>query len=316
MALTPPYNTVQLTATPVNALGEPISDAVPVTFTAVDSIVSVDTAGRVTANFRTEGLSSLTRVIASLRYQNVTLADTATIQVTATAPSSPLATFTLQAAPGYSTQCNLNITAIENCGSVVTIALDSAGDTLRSATKATLVVAYASSHPLLATIDSSGTITELDTGHVTFSTSTWAYGVVMRDSLPYIIDWPQENAVHAVQTITHGATPTLDWSYPAMTIVAGGTIVWSNQFDQKIDIIFDDSTAVSACLPSLLCSLFPPTGSGNVPPFYTDTTYTDPSVYALGAVIRSFPIAGTYHYHSRIFPSTRGVIYVKEPITP
>jgi hypothetical protein len=313
--LTPPYNTVQLTATPVNALGEPINNAGLVTFTAADSIVNVDSTGLVTANFRTAGLTSLTRIIASLRYQNVTLADTVAIQVTATAPSSPLATFTLQPAAGDGTRCNINITHLsENCGSVITTALDEAGDTLMSATKATLVVAYASSHPLLATIDRAGTITELDTGHVTFSASTWAYGVAMRDSLPYIIDWPLFDFTYIVQT-TNNLLPTLGLKKPGMTIVAGGNIGWLNPIDQKIDIVFDDSTSVSSgCF--LICGLLPPMGGGNIPPFYTDTTHTDTSAYAGGITARLFPVAGTYHYHSRIFPSTRGVIYVKEPITP
>jgi plastocyanin len=316
---------VQLAATPYNALGEVLSGLDRVTFVAADSgdsTVTVDSTGLVTARYTTRNLNSATHIIAKLRSGNVTLADTAVIQVTATPPAAALATFTLQPSVGQGTSCNYNAVGtpfVENCGTLVVNAKDSLGTILSSASKHTLVIAYRTLNPLIATINESGTIKELDTGRVTFTASTWAYGVAMQDSLRYVISWPRYNTVRIKRiTPVNSLTPVLVFDPMATIIAAGGTVTWNNLYAQSTDVVFDDPAAVDSGCLFLLCGAgtFRASGVGNIPPFYTDPTFADTSVFAGGFVSRSFPVAGTYHYHSRLFPSSSGVIYVKEGVTP
>jgi hypothetical protein len=316
IALTPPHNTVQLIATPLNANGVPLTNVGTIAFISGDSTVSIDSEGLVTAKYQTKNINSATTVIASLQYQNVTLADTAIVQVNATPPSTPLSTFALHSAAGSGTTCNVNLLGspqYENCGPLIVSATTEAGDTLINASKKSILVAYTVSNPLVAQITSTGKITEIDTGHVTFSASTWAYGVAMQDSLPFVLSWPRyaPNEISKV-TPVGSLTPVLVFK-PSVAVSVGGTVVWHNKYAQPIDVVFDDSTAIETGCPLLLCAFFPYTGTGNIPPFHQDLT--DTSAFAKGYVGRSFPVAGVYHYHSRLFPSSTGTVYVYEDLS-
>jgi hypothetical protein len=276
----------------------------------------------VTANSLTPSVSAPTRVVATLRYQNVTLTDTAAIQVVATPPTSSLAAFVLHPGAGFSPTCNLESSGIQflrNCGTLVVDATTEAGGILSSADSSSILVAYKTSNPLTATVDAFGSIREGDTGHVTFVASTWAYGVGRRDSLRYTISWPRygSNQVQEVVTVD-SATVQPVWSMPAISIAVGGTVAWINQFSRIVDITFDDPAGVEAgCFAIFICTDgAPSTGPGNVPGFYTDLAGTDTSVLSHGIVARSFPVAGTYRYHSTRFSSLSGVIYVRSNLQP
>jgi len=319
LALFGSATTVQLTATPLNVHGQPLEHTGPAAFVAHDSAVTVTPAGVMTAQYETGGTP--TYVVATLQYQNVTLTDTVWVQVTATAPAAPLATLTLRPADGKSATCNANFTGIpflDNCGPLVVDATDAAGDSLANAAMQTILVAYASSDPLTASVDQFGQITELDTGHVTLSASTWAYGVAMRDSVRYTISWPRWQVVQ-MQSVTPVASDTsvLIPAQPDIVLNAGGSLGFYNQFGRPLDIVFDDPSSVQpGCYFAILCSALPSTGGGNVDPFYYDETGTDPSPYALGIVLRAFPVAGTYRYHSTRFPSVVGTIRVRPTLAP
>jgi hypothetical protein len=319
LALTPPYNTVRLEAVPLNARGEPLAGTGLVTFTTTDSTVSVDSTGVVTAQYKTKNVNNPTFVVAHLQYQNVTLTDTVAIQVTSIPPAAPLATFVLQPSPQASTTCNLNVGGsplIENCGPLVVYATDELGDTLANASLRSILIAYESSKPLVARVASSGKITESDTGHVVLSASTWAYGVLMSDSLPFAISWSRYTNIGIRRITPVGSlTPELVFG-PPVAINVGGTVAWQNNYQDPIDIVFDDSTAIAEGCFVLRCGVLPSTGTGNVPPFYYDDTETDTSAFSLGFIARSFPVAGIYHYHSRLYPSSTGVIYVREGLSP
>jgi hypothetical protein len=318
LSVTPPTNTVQLHAIPFNAAGDSLPDATGrVTYTSADSTVSVDSTGLVTANYITRNANRPTFVVARLQYQNVTLSDTVNIQVTPTAPTARLSTFVLQPGAGTSTNCMLDqLQIFGNCGPLVVNATDENGDTLSSAARHVILISYKSSNPLLAQITQTGNITESDTGHVTFTASTWAYGVVMRDSLPYIINWPNYQGVQ-VELITpvNSLTPVLIFAQPYVIVHVGGTVTWGNQNALPTDIVFDDSTDVAEGCFLGFCDAFPPTGTGNILPFYLDPTGQDTSVFAQGIVTRSFPVAGVYHYHSRLYPASTGIVDVREAIS-
>jgi hypothetical protein len=310
LAIAPPYNTVRLVATPLNAEGDVIPDIGPVKFATVDSAIRVDSTGTVVAQYRTN--SNVAYVIASLQYQNLTLADTVAVQVTQAAPSERLATFSLQPQIGYHSSCSLSVFGgfLDTCGSLRVSATDSAGGIVSNSGTSSIVIAYTSSNPLIALVDQKGKITAVDTGHVTFTASTWAYGIVMRDSLQYVIDWPQYQQMNIVLAVPpNGLTAVPTFEEPVVTLGVGGTLAWLNLEAPPLDIVFDDSVDVDSGCIQLDCSAAPTTGVGNVPSYYLDPAYTG---FGIGYAARSFPVAGTYHYHSSLYPSSTGVVYVRE----
>jgi hypothetical protein len=154
LALTPGFNTVQLTATPVNAAGTPLSGLGPVTYTATDTTVTVSPTGLVTARLVTQP-GVVTRVKASLQAQNMTLTDVVRIQITDTVPQHLLSTFSMQPAAGDSAKRSLDYDQFPWPAR----AFNTAGDTVCGSAACSLLVSYTSSNPKVATIvQESGTI--------------------------------------------------------------------------------------------------------------------------------------------------------------
>lgn len=304
MALTAPYDTIQLTATARNVVGAPLAGASAATYTASDSSVTVSPTGLVTAHYTT----ALTFVVATLQYQNVTLQDTVKIQVTATAPSFPLATFTIHPAVGDSAKRSVDWFLVSDLVLPV-YATDQGRDTVCNASGCPLLVYFTSSDPIRAPISSSGDITssypELQTGGVTFYATTVAYGVVWRDSLPFVIGNP---TIFEFVNVNVSASPTsamrvLSFSPSTVTVGVGGNVTWANNYvGDSVDVVFDDSLAVDSANSTYYP--WPNSGSGNIAPFAATT----PGQTTLA--VRSFPTAGTFHYHSRRYPEATGTVIV------
>lgn len=302
-----PHNTVQLTATPLNAAGVPLSGMSTVRYSTPDSNVTVSPTGLVTAHFPTEGAP--VRVIASLTVQGVTLTATALVQVTDTAPQHPLATFSLQPVAGDSAKMSID----QGRGVFRTInplpiyATDATGDTLLSESTQRLLVSFTSSDPTIATIDpTTGQITPQNVGHVTFSAATWAYGVVKQDSLRYTIGYPVFQFYSAVSNTPVGSlTPVLHFEPSTIAVGPGALVLFGNGSADSVDVVFDDSTAVQGFF---LFGLDVP--GGNIPPLDTLSTNWSCSQYQCGTTLRTFPVPGTYHYHSRL-NGTSGTVIVK-----
>jgi hypothetical protein len=322
LALTPTDDTVQLTAIPYTAAGDSLLGADPVTFVSADSTVSVSTTGLVKANYTTKNAQSPTYVVAKLQYKGVTLTDTVYIQVTQTAPSPAYTAISVQPKVGITTTCNIpgyGGTYQVNCGPFVVNGIEATGDTVKDIAANKMLIAFATSNALIASISSLGVMTPRDTGHITIMASTWAYGATLQDSIRYTVSWPLLQVVNIVSVTPVGSlTPVLTFDRPVVSVNVGGSVAWVNASPQKIDIVFDDSTDVQQGCVSIIAGIcfWPYTGAGNIPPFYTDASGTDPSVFAGGRVVRSFPVVGIYHIHSRLFPSTKGIVYVHPSILP
>ena len=329
LALTPPYDNVQLTAVPVNALGAPLSSLGTVTYAAADSSVSVSPTGLVKANYQ----SQQTSVIVSLQAQGLTLADTVFIQVTPTPLSPGLATFSMQPAPGDSAKRSLDTQYFP----WPVTATDSSQTTVCNGNGCPVLVFYSSSNPGTATIDrNSGLVTINDTGHVVFTATTLAYGHMWRDSVRYMIGYILYPDVFVVPTVS-AKRAVLSFSPKTVVVGVGATVTWGNSQESdnggnppiwmtppgldSIDVVFDDSTTVQPGCGFRNCIAFPPDGGGNIPAFGDDTAkfnaaYNLQTQEAWMAVnlahtqARSFPVAGTYTYHSRVF-GTGGVIIVR-----
>jgi hypothetical protein len=140
--------------------------------------------------------------------------------------------------------------------------------------------------------------------------------------LPFVIGWPGAVNVHATWiTPVAGTTPVLDFSPATIIIGVGGHVQWMhpNPPVDSIDVVFDDPTAVEpSCWflqGSYDCSFFPPTGGGNIAPFFPDPGALASGDYPayVGSLVqaRTFPVAGTYPYHSRRYPSAHGKVIVE-----
>lgn len=325
-----PDRTIQLTAVPVTATGTPLVGLGAVTYTPEDTTVTVSATGLMTARYPTSG----TFVVASLQAQGVTLADTVDIQVASTPPATALATFSIQPVPGDSAKRALDVRHLQ----WPVRATDAVGDSVCNSSGCALQLFYASSDSDIVSVDRrSGALTFNDTGHVTLTATTLAYGTVWRDSVRFTIGYPLYATVDVVPDST-GQRPVLafsiDQSSPHM-IGVGGTVTWRNNQDicvnstnchhvaglDSIDVVFDDSTAVQ---PGLVCltvgaNCLPPTGvGGNIAPFgFDDAKYQaatsggDANPFFFSVVqARSFPRAGTYTYHSRLY-GTAGAVIVR-----
>lgn len=284
MSLTAPSNTIQLTATALNANGTPLPGAGAVTFSATDSNVTVSPTGLVTAHYVTGG----THVIASLQVGGVVNVDTALIEVTATAPTAPLSTFSIQPAAGDSA-----IRALLSGGYAITVrATDANGQAVPFG--GTNYVHFESLNPVIATVDPYGGFAQPhDTGHVIFVATTWYYGVAKQDSLHFLVGWP----IGSLNGII-GISNTEEFSHPVIFLGVGGKMLFVDYGPIQDEVVFDDSAEVDSA-EAFSGSGF--TGRGNIS-IEPSTIFT--------FLARSFPVAGTYHYHSKRYPSVTGVIYV------
>ena len=340
MALTSPSNTLQLTATPVTAAGTPLVGAGSATFTAKDSTVSVSASGVVTAHYQT----SLTQVIASLQVKGVTLADTAFIQVKATAPAA-LSTFSMQPGPGTGDSAKVTIDS-EHVYWPVT-ATNGAG-TVCDSTGCPLLIAYASSNPARAHLGGiagnggvgprivqfpeNGNFQFNTTGHVYLIAETWAYGDSLRDSVDFTVGL-QLNIVNILTEPSSGAPVSFSVT-PKVVVGVGATLNFWNKVPTPLDIVFNDTTGIEADsvrtpIQTQFFGPLPPTGTGNIPAFGGDTVCNEDSLVANGVdcsipafyqlkwiwlpqdfTARRFTVPGVYQYRSLLGRSATYTIVV------
>lgn len=213
---------IQLTATPRTATGAVFTAGSPVTYTTHDTTITVSATGLVRARAHTRSPAA---VVASSTAQGVTLVDTAFVQVTDTAPTTPLDTFSIQPLPGDSAKGSVN-----SRPTIAARAITAAGASLP------VLAYYTSSDNTVATIDRlTGAVHPVRPGNVTFYATTWAYGVAKQDSLPYLIGYP---------TFT-GIVATTFFNPPILTVGHGAQIFFANPTADTIDVTFADTSAIT-----------------------------------------------------------------------
>lgn len=323
LALAPPMNTIQLHATPLNAAGTPLTGLGAVRYSASDSTVQVDSTGLVTAKYTSEFGVPYSFVVASLTDagQRVTLVDTCFIFINETAPASPLATFSIQPAARDSARRSLKAN-----NKVYTVRTNAADNSDQAFTD--FFAYFTSSDPSIATIDEfTGAVKSYRIGHVTFYATTWAYGVAKQDSLPFTITLPTTQKINVLSVVPTGSSTPILTFWPQIVTVGIGTIVtWVNpSLSDSIDVVFDDPTNVDS-VPFTSTAGFS-TGRGNITPWLQDTLGTGSVIdsliwnyydaIGLGNCVgflacqerqRLFPRAGTYHYHSTLYPSSGTIV--------
>ena len=164
MSLTPPYNTLQLTAQPVNAAGDTLAIPKVVSFQSNDSSVTVSPTGLLTAHFTT----ALSQVVVTLTAQGIAATDTVVVQVTQDTMPSRLAILSIHPAAGDSAK-----RTVDTQGYILPV-YDTMANGQPVPSGSPLLVALTSSDPTVATIDrTTGALTLFRVGHMTLSASTW-----------------------------------------------------------------------------------------------------------------------------------------------
>lgn len=317
-----PYDTVRLAVTPVSAAGTalagPISgsaaDSTSVSYTTSDPSVQVTSDGLLTAVVP----AAKVQVVARLRFRGSVFADTAYVTVTDTATPPTLAHFSLSLMPGDSARGACSGAFFNTCDKALQLTATDANDQPIPG----LVPFLTSSDSLfIKVLDhtvpsvSFNTYASQKRGSALITASTWVYGVARQDTLRITANYPEWVYVIIAKRSVFGDT-TSQVYFPVDTVVIqpGGVVNWRNDFDQPIDVTFDDSAAVASVTGNADYMIYAQfgeigdTASGNIPPFHNDPD--QPTFVAFLGHGRMFPNAGIYPYRSKLTGS-RGVVAVK-----
>ena len=310
----PPYDTLQLTATPRNAVGALLVGAPAPTFTTTDSSVRVSATGLLTAR----AVRNNVNVIATLIYHGIRLADTAVINVTGNATPPPMfdhLIFGLSAGDSVMIAFPNQFSRFyfPTTKQLQTVAADAAGTqipgslvALRTSDvlKATFQTEFDdNSRTAVVSTNSANVNIVLNTsgmGPVTVYASATVYGVTFQDSLQLMITQPLLAQFVIKQQAVPGSTTPVVTSLPAspQVIGRGGIIWWRNQVSDSVDIVFDDPTAAATE------GGFFNAGGGDIPAFAGC-----PNCFTIQG--RRFLNAGTVHFHSVRQPGVSGTIIVQ-----
>jgi len=343
LSTTAPFDTVQLVATPYTVSGAVATGLGTPTFTLSDTTISLSATGVLQARSPTPGTGSM--VIASLRdaKNNVTRYDTVLVVVTKTAPSSPLASFSLRRLPGDSAKVAVYDYTMAPEDSLFLTATAADGSDLRTALASPTSVRFTSADSGIATVTTQtlpagtpghpvaepvGIVHGVRPGTVTIYAATTYYGVTRTDSLSVTIGNPIGVTIsgEAAPSPTEPGKLTRVYVPNVITIGVGGTVVFMPAWTPPIpfDVVFDDP---SAAQPSTLSQGTAATGSGNIGPIPLPDINSGgvmevikvcfPNGFGVNKInmcsaSRAFPRAGTYHYHSALY-GTSGTIVVQGP---
>ncbi len=292
--VTAPYDTVQLVATPKNVDGIPLTAPPAVRYSTLDTTIRLSPTGFVRASSVTASTGA--RVIASLTVNGVSLADTAFIRVTKNLVPSLLDTFAITRVVGDSAKVAFGMAA-------PTLSVTANNDAGASMSPP---VYYRSLNERVATINRvTGAIKIKTIGKVTFIVTSRVYGDIREDSLPFTVGFPLLTIVAAkARPSATGTTPLSYFDASVITLGVGGEVNFLNMSGRSVDIVFDTPSAVAGTTRNGQ-SL---SDSGNIAAFESGS----PSLFA-GASLRArrFPVAGTYHFRSTLYPEATGTILVK-----
>lgn len=298
LSIATPYNALQLTATPRNALGNPMIGLPTPTFTTSDTNIRVTAEGLVTA------VAPVTEavVVAMLIAGPVTHVDTAKVSVTdlsrtlASLSIHPVlpdsAVWWMPDGEGFLSQILIGSVGFffPPLPRPILQAADAGDQAIVG-----LMVEYTSLDPTIATIDRwSGIPTLIRTGHVRIVAQTTAYGAVKADTATFVVRPPVAKFFR--YDVAFGVR---DFPPPGETRISPYSIVaWINVSQDSLTVMFDDPTKVGMP-PAAQCDALPDfflapgayCGAGNVilPP--------DPDLTFTGIRYRQFVVPGIYPYH-------------------
>ena len=324
MSTVAPYDALQLTATPRDALGNPMTGLpAPMYLSSDTTKVRVSADGMVTAVGTVIGV----RVIATLVAGPVSHVDTALIDVTNTATPPKLASLSIQPVAPDSAVWPLfgkfdlayviaAISGLQKGTTLVPRLVDSAGNPMSVGE-----MAYTSLDLAIGSADRLGNMNFRKPGQVRIVAQTTAYGISRADTLTATVIMPVAQAaqIYARADGTPGFFTVLpDNSLAEMKdiyLAPSGIVAWYNYTPHDIDIVFDDPTNVVQ--PTVNISNIVVGGFGGqcaagntMIPANLDP---DPEwgVYSTIRVVQ-FPVPGVYTYRSTAIGTSMRVIVNKD----
>jgi plastocyanin len=305
LSTTAPYDTVRLTATPLNPAGAPLAGLGVPTFTSTDlARVRVSADGVVQAVAEGVGIA----VIASLQAGNVTHVDTAFIDITSDPAPRPLASLSIHPVPPDSAK----VAADPNDSKQLPVyALSTENDTLEG-----LRVDFRSSDPTIATVESqTGIVHGQRPGQVSIVASATAYGATRADTLSFTVGLPIWYWIAVDPAPIRGSSPATTFTPSEITVGTGATVLWQWRADiPATDVTFDDPTNVAES-PGLGPLHIGASGSGNIPA--PDCRSANPAGMLFNCTkARTFPVPGVYRFRSTLTGATGQVTVVDEHTAP
>ena len=324
LSLTPPYNTIQLTTTAWSATGAPLTDTTPTVYSVDYSSaqcgcqsVTVSPTGVLASDGIDPDANVL--IIATRQVGGVTLADTAIVNINDVSPGPPAKSLAMQLSID-----SANVPASRGFLTASPVGVDSLGDTIpnvivhvTSTTPQTVSVVYCFSGFCAFSVQHS------HPGRTRLIADATIYGTTVTDTVLLTVAWPNWANVAILPTTGANGHTIGFFSHPDDTVGTGAMIAWINALSgQPADVVFDDPTNVQSADSVAFRHNFnnwviPTQGGGNIAPW---TTQIDTIGYYNGHVpqtvalarARTFPVPGTYPYHSTLY-GTAGVIHVLPP---
>lgn len=302
LALVAPYDTLQLHPHALFADDTPLPDTI--VYTPSDSTVTVSPTGLVKAHFATTTPATITL---TLKHEGITRSVVVQIQVRDTLPTIRPSRLTLVGTPYVPVQDSAGVTGQTQ------LAVTVLGPDGTPIPDPDLLFDVRSSDTTIATITNTGFVFAVAQGRVTFRMSAVAYGVRLRDSLPFAVT-VKGNGTFLIGSPTSASrhTPTLRLSSDTVRIAAGGIVGWTSDATALASVVFDNPSHVDSA--SSFVGLFP-ASAGNIPAIGLGTL--DPvhgdflQILDAESKARRFPIPGLYPFTvTQGTSTTRGVVVV------
>jgi len=333
-----PYNTVQLTATPRNALGEPMPGLPAPTFhLLLDSdsdYVKLTSDGRLEAVAATppNGVAIVIELGVPGGARHIDQVHVSIISD----PPPQIASLEVAPPPPDSAKRSMSYVFDPNVQFIFPAAfrsrisrarvLDPDGNAVEG-----LVIGYRTLNPEIALVERFPFVgnrvmfSATRPGQVAVVAHTFAYGMRLADTVMYTVTWPTLQLIYTMSKLD--GTPT--FSPSDVRIASSGLVIWENLLPgDSVDVTFDDTTNVAD--PSLVpgpgataCNTMsndpgsygpgPQCGSGNMMlPIGT----LAPDGRPIGSTtiqMRQFPVPGVYPYHSTRTGAAGRVIVTDDP---
>lgn len=307
LAMAEPYDTLQLVATPRNYRDETIAAAARPRYISRDvSQVEVTLDGMIVA---IKPGSQSVPVVATLTVDGLTHMDSVFVKVADVAGPPTLATFSIDPLPPDSAKVASAIPGVPSpVDTLIATITDTHGTAFSALIPDGVPVAFRSSDTALAKITATtGEVTGVQPGVVTFYATTTVFGTRKADTLDYRLGWPLHLIIQVVPAARGPARNIFLES--DVTIGVGGAVVWNASLADTtypVDITFADPTQVAMFSGSpvasilagssfLYCLFYSCTDGGNLL-LMPAKLGTFP--IGLGFAARVFPTAGVYDYHS------------------
>jgi plastocyanin len=327
LSIAPPYDTLQITATPRDADGHPLSGLGTVTYRSVNpELVLVSPSGRLQAL-----KAGTAEIDVELSAGSVRHTDRAFVNVTEDEAPPALASLSILPEPPDSTTWGVNgdgsSIAIQPDGSVFGFAVkilfaraaDAGGTPIPG-----INVSFSSSDTTVAVAGALGgtamLLQAIKPGRVTVIANATVYGVTMTDSVPFTMTMPVYAVVKIQSQPTRlGSATAVAFNAADVTVTPGGSVVWVNLTGQPADVVFDDPTNVIEHGSTVSCAaagVIDPGGAGDIAAFGEPRDPQAPTMSPENCRSRSFPVAGVYPYHSNLTGATGRVVVNTGVSTP